>query len=160
MIYTSLPQFTPHLQKGRPLIALDIGTVRIGIAISDVEYILATPHSAYERRNTRQDMGYLGKLATDTKAIGFVLGLPLAMDGSEGDNCVAVRSFANHLHKKTGLPILLKDERMSTAASTRALSESGMTRKKRHTLDDKMAASFILEGVLEGIKNLESRDSR
>jgi putative Holliday junction resolvase len=152
MIYESAKEFAKELKKGRPIICLDIGTVRIGIAISDLEYILATPHGAYERRNTSKDLGHFDKLATDINAIGFVLGLPLAMSGEEGENCEAVRNFAKQLLKKTGLPILLKDERMSTAASTRALSESGMTRKKRQSLDDKMAASFILEGVLSSIK--------
>jgi putative Holliday junction resolvase len=154
MIYQFLPDFAPHLKKGQPIIGLDVGAVKIGIALSDREYIIASPHEVYQRRNTRQDMGHLGKLATDENAVGFVIGLPLELDGSEGENCAFVRTFANQLHKKTGLPVLLKDERFSTAAASRALSESGMTRKKRDGLDDKLAAAFVLEGVLEGIRNL------
>lgn len=153
MIHESAKEFAKELKKGQPIICLDVGTARIGIAISDVEYIIASPYGVYERRNTRQDMGHIAQLAKDENAIGFVIGLPLAMDGSEGENCEAVRNFANQLLKKTGLSILLKDERLSTSSATRALSESGMTRKKRQSLDDKLAASFILEGVLSSIRD-------
>ncbi len=152
MIQQNIQEFKKLLIKGRPLIGLDIGTVRIGIAISDREYIIATPLNVYERRNISQDIGHLGKLASDENACGFVVGLPLGLDGSEGDNCQLIRNFCNKLYKKTALPILLKDERMSTAAATRALAESGMTRKKRQTLDDKVAASYILQGVIDLVK--------
>jgi putative Holliday junction resolvase len=155
MIYESIKDFALHLKKGRAIIGLDIGTSRIGIAISDTEYIIASPHEIYERRNTRQDLGHINKLAEDENAIAFVIGLPLALNGAEGDNCELVRVFANQLFKKTNLPILLKDERMSTAASSRVLSESGMTRKKRQSLDDKLAAGFILQGVLDTLKHCD-----
>jgi putative Holliday junction resolvase len=155
MIYESVKDFAPVIKKGQPLICLDVGTVKIGIAISDRELIIASPYAVYERRNTRQDMGYLGKLAADENACAIVIGLPLQMNGEEGENCQIIRSFASQLFKKTNLPILLKDERFSTAAATRTLTEVGMTRKKRQGLDDKLAAGFVLEGVLSGIKNLE-----
>ena len=153
MIYESIEEFSQNVQKGQALIGLDIGSVRIGIAISDLEHIIASPHDIYERRNFSKDMGHLGKLAADENSCGFVIGLPLAMDGTEGENCELVRNFAKKLLKKTNLPIFLKDERMSTSAATRALSESGMTRKKRESLDDKLAASYILQGVIDSLKN-------
>ena len=152
MIHQTIQEFEKSLVKGRPIIGLDIGTVRIGIAISDREYIIATPYDVYERRNISQDIGHLGKLATDENAGGFVVGLPLGLDGSEGENCQLIRNLCNKLVKKTRLPVLLKDERMSTAAATRALSETGMTRKKRQSLDDKVAAGYILQGVIDMLK--------
>ncbi len=152
MIYNLIPDFSKQLVSGKRLIGLDIGAARIGIAISDVNRIIATPHSVYEHRNMRQDLGHINGLITAEDACGVVIGLPLTMAGKEEDNCLKIRSFAEKLHKKNGLPIFLQDERMSTAAVTRALQEYDMTRKKRQAVDDKLAASYILQCCLDSIK--------
>lgn len=153
MIHENINEFRKNTEKGRILIGLDVGAARIGIAISDVEHMIASPHDVYTRRNMRQDIGHFGQLAVDENACAIVIGLPLAMDGSEGENCALIRNFAAKLHKKTGLPIFLQDERMSTAAVTRSLQEADMTRKKRQSLDDKLAAGYILQGVLDMVKS-------
>lgn len=149
MILENIQEFKNHVIKGRPLIGLDIGTVRIGIALSDIQHIIASPHSIYERRNMRQDLGHIGALAASENACAFIVGLPLGLDGQEGENCEIIRSFCNKLYKKTTLPVFLKDERMSTAAANRALLDAGVKRKERHSLDDKIAASYILQSVID-----------
>jgi len=145
--------FAKEIEKNRALIGLDIGEKSIGVAISDTTHIIASPDSVYTRRNISKDLGYLNEYIQKLNIGGIVIGLPLDLSGQEGENCEKVRAFATKLHKKTSLPVLLKDERMSTASATRALKESGMTRKKRELLDDKVAASYILQGVLDLLKS-------
>ncbi|PIR37782.1 MAG: Holliday junction resolvase RuvX [Alphaproteobacteria bacterium CG11_big_fil_rev_8_21_14_0_20_39_49] len=149
MITVNTKEFFEYIQTSGALLGLDMGKAKIGIAICDAERIISSPMEIYQRRNISKDMGHLGKLCKDNCIVAIVIGLPLEMDGSENENCESVRNFADKLNKKTGLPILLKDERMSTAAATRALSETGMTRKKRQSLDDKVAASIILQSAIE-----------
>ncbi len=151
MIYENIQDFSKIIQEDRRILCLDIGLVGIGVALSDLRQVIASPHSVYKRRNMSQDMGHLAKLAADEEVTGIVVGFPLELDGTEGKNCAKVRHFAGKLYKKASLPILLQDERMSTAAATRALKESNMTRKKRESLDDKVAASYILQVVLDGL---------
>lgn len=149
MITVSTKEFFETIAKSGALLGLDMGKAKIGIAICDSERIISSPMETYQRRNMSKDMGHLGKLCSDNAIVAIVMGLPLELNGSENENCESVRNFANKLNKKTGLTILLKDERMSTAAATRALSETGMTRKKRQELDDKVAASIILQSAIE-----------
>ena len=156
MITISIKEFQNNLTNPEhqgALLSLDIGKTRIGIAISDINLIIANPFETYIRRNLSKDIGYIGRLSLDNHIKGIVIGYPLQLDGTEGENCLNIRNFSNKLFKKTNLPIFLKDERMSTASATRALSESGMTRKKRHSLDDKTAAALILTDVLEMLRN-------
>jgi putative Holliday junction resolvase len=148
MITIDIKEFFSLVPKTGVLLGLDMGKAKIGIAISDTNRIISSPIDTYQRRNMSKDLGHLGKFCTDNEVEGIIIGLPLELDGSENENCELVRNFANKLNKKTILPILLKDERMSTASATRALSETGMTRKKRESLDDKVAASIILQSVL------------
>ncbi len=149
MITINTKEFFKNISNSGALMGLDMGKSRIGIAICDANRIISSPMEAYIRRNMSKDLGHLGKYCTDNEIVGIIMGLPLELDGSENENCESVRHFANKLNKKIGLPILLKDERMSTSAATRALSETGMTRKKRQSLDDKVAASIILQSVIE-----------
>lgn len=148
MILQNIHEWAVILPTAGPLLGLDIGMARIGLALSDRERMIATPFEVYTRRNMSQDLGHINAFGVKEQVAGIVVGLPLQLDGMEGENCVAVRHFSQKLEKKTGLPVLLYDERMSTAAATRALSEAGMTRKKRQSLDDKLAASLVLQEVL------------
>ncbi len=94
-------------------------------------------------------MGHIARMVRENNAVGFVIGLPLAPDGSEGENCVEVRLFAAKIVKKLNLPILLFDERFSTAAVTRSMQDAGVKRKDRHKADDKLAAGYILQTVVD-----------
>lgn len=154
MITTNIKEFANSFKTSGAILGIDYGGTKIGIAVSDSNRIVATAREIYQRRDMRKDIGYLGKFATNNKICAIVLGLPLDGDGQEGENCKKIRSFAAKLHKKTNLPIMLQDERMSTAEATNILAESGMTRKKRNAIDDKVAAGIILQAVLEGIKKV------
>jgi putative holliday junction resolvase len=131
------------------LIGLDLGTKTIGVAASDPDRRLATAVETISRRRFGDDAAHLFKLAGERGAVGFVLGLPLNMDGSEGPRAQATRAFARNLAKLTELPIALWDERLSTAAVERVLIEADVSRSKRKAVIDQHAAAYILQGALD-----------
>lgn len=149
MITNSLTEFFSLLPEHCKLMGIDYGEARIGIATCDVMHMIASPHSTYHRRNMRQDMGHLNALMNEESVKGIVMGLPLAMDGTENEACETVRHFAQKLEKKSAIPILFWDERLSTQAVTRSLSEYNFSRRKAQSVDDKLAATYILQQVLD-----------
>lgn len=149
MIYEDIKEFANIIPQMGALAGIDYGQARIGLATSDALHTIATAQETYHRRNMNKDLGYINQWCQEREITGIILGLPLELSGEEEEACVQVRHFANKLIKKTSLPIFLQDERLSTAAVTRALQESDMTRKKRQSVDDKLAASYILQLVLD-----------
>jgi putative Holliday junction resolvase len=135
------------------LIGLDLGTKTVGVAVSDPDRKLATPVVTIARSRFAGDAERLLKLAEDRRAVGFVLGLPLNMDGSEGPRAQATRAFARNLAKLTALPIALWDERLSTAAVERVLIEADASRRKRKAVIDQHAAAYILQGALDRLRH-------
>ena len=133
-------------------IGLDIGTVRIGIATSDILGMFATSYEVYKRRNLFLDAKYMAELALKLDADTFVIGLTLKMNGEEGDSVKMVREFADELKKHTDIPIVFMDERLSTVSAERILIESNMRREKRKTVIDKVAAEIILQNYLDKLK--------
>jgi putative Holliday junction resolvase len=131
------------------LLGLDLGTKTIGIAASDPDRRLATAVETIERKNFTADAARLLQLATERNAAGFVLGLPINMDGSEGPRAQSTRAFARNLAGRTELPIALWDERLSTAAVERELIAADVSRRKRAAVIDQHAAIFILQGALD-----------
>jgi putative Holliday junction resolvase len=131
------------------LIGLDLGTKTIGVATSDPDRRLATAVETISRQRFGDDAAQLFKLAAERRAVGFVLGLPINMDGSEGPRAQATRAFARNLAKLTELPIALWDERLSTAAVERALIDADVSRSKRKAVIDQHAAAYILQGALD-----------
>ena len=131
------------------LIGLDLGTKTIGVAASDPDRRLAAPVETVARKRFGLDAQRLLDLAAERRAIGFVLGLPINMDGSEGARAQSTRAFARNLAKLTALPIALWDERLSTAAVERALIAADASRAKRKAVIDQHAASYILQGALD-----------
>jgi putative Holliday junction resolvase len=131
------------------LIGLDLGTKTIGVAASDPDRRLAATVETIERTNFTKDAARLLHLAAERKAVGFVLGLPINMDGSEGPRAQSTRAFARNLAGRTELPIGLWDERLSTAAVERELIGADASRKKRAKVIDQHAAVFILQGALD-----------
>ena len=136
----------------KKIIGLDIGTVRIGIATSDILGILASSYEVYKRRNMYLDTRYMVTLANKLDADTFVIGLPLKLDGSEGDSVQMVREFAEELSKLTDAKIVFQDERLSTVSAERILIESNMRREKRKDVIDQVAATIILQNHLDKIK--------
>lgn len=131
------------------LMCLDLGTKTIGVAVSDIGRRIASPLTLIERRKFGVDAEALLKLAEEKEVAAIVLGLPLNMDGSEGPRAQATRAFGRNLAARTPLPIVYWDERLSTAAVTRTLIDADASRKRREALVDKMAAAFILQGLLD-----------
>ena len=135
------------------LLGLDLGTKTIGVAVSDPDRKLAAPVVTIARARFTNDAERLLELAAERRVVGFVLGLPLNMDGSEGPRAQATRAFARNLAKLTALPIALWDERLSTAAVERVLIEADASRRKRKAVIDQHAAAYILQGALDRLSH-------
>jgi putative holliday junction resolvase len=137
------------------LLGLDLGTKTIGVATSDPDRRLATGVETIARTRFAADAERLMTLAAQRKAVGFVLGLPLNMDGSEGPRAQSTRAFARNFSQLTQLAIALWDERLSTVAVERELIGMDMSRARRAKVIDEHAAIFILQGALDRLsKNL------
>lgn len=144
-----LEEAAPHLPARGALIGLDLGTKTIGVAASDPDRKLAAGVETIARKTFTADADRILALAAERRAVGFVLGLPLNMDGSEGPRAQSTRSFARNFAKRTALPIALWDERLSTAAVERELIAADASRAKRAAVIDQHAAAFILQGALD-----------
>ncbi len=131
------------------LIGLDLGSKTIGVAASDPDRRLAAPVETIARKRFNRDAERLFALAAERRAVGFVLGLPVNMDGTEGPRAQGTRAFARQLAALTALPIALWDERLSTAAVERALIAADASRSKRKAVIDQHAAAYILQGALD-----------
>jgi putative Holliday junction resolvase len=131
------------------LLGLDLGDKTIGVATCDPDRKLATGVETIARTKFTADARRLLALAAERNAAGFVLGLPINMDGSEGPRAQATRAFARNFSKLTELPIALWDERLSTAAVERDLIAADVSRAKRAVVIDQHAAAYILQGALD-----------
>ena len=146
-----ISELKSHLKKGERLLGLDLGSKTIGIALSDVMRTIATPMETIRRVKFTKDAERLLSIIDEQNIGGLVLGLPKNMDGSEGPRCQSTRQFARNIAEKTDVPICFWDERLSTVAVTRTLLEADTSRKRRNELVDKMAASYILQGLLDNL---------
>lgn len=142
------------LPASGPLIGLDLGTKTIGVATSDPARRLATGVETIKRKNFSTDAARILSLADERSAAGFVLGLPLNMDGSEGPRVQSTRAFARNFARLTGLPIMFWDERLSTSAAERELIAADMSRARRAAVIDQHAAIFILQGALDRLAHV------
>jgi len=131
------------------MLGLDLGTKTIGLALSDLRRTIASPLAVIRRTKFQADLLELRRAIETHRPVALVLGLPVNMDGSEGTRAQATRGFARNIERELGLPILFWDERLSTAAVTRTLIEADASRKRRGEVVDKVAAAYILQGVLD-----------
>lgn len=137
--------------KGR-IVALDVGSTTIGIATCDDNRIIASGNLTITRRKWSADKGALAAMIEGNGVVGIVIGYPLNMDGTSGPRAQATRAFARTLQEEFDLPLLLWDERMSTQAVVRMMEkEADLSRARRDELVDKLAASYILQGVLDAL---------
>ncbi len=139
------------LPRGARLMGLDLGTKTVGLALSDVDRRIATPLDTVRRTKFRADSDEILRHAARHGVAALVLGLPLNMDGTEGQRVQSTKAFARNLAALTPLPIVFWDERLSTAAVTRALIEADASRARRGEVVDRMAAAYILQGLLDRI---------
>ena len=158
MAIVDFPELKARLVRDGRLMALDVGTKTIGVATSDVLRSLATPLTTLKRGKLAADLAALVQLAARHEIRALAIGLPLNMDGSEGPRCQSVRQFAANIEKHgppalAALPIVLQDERLSTAAVTRGMIEDyDMSRARRAERIDAAAAAWILESALARLK--------
>lgn len=135
-------------ESGR-LIGIDAGTKTLGLALSDVRRTIASPLETIRRTKFTNDAGRLFALIDEHGVSGVVLGLPRNLDGTEGPRAQATRALARNLNKLSPLPILLWDERLTTAEAERMLIDADQTRKRRAEVIDKLAATIILQSALD-----------
>ncbi len=150
----TLDELAARLDGRARLFGIDLGTKTIGIALSDVERRIATPLETIQRVKFTRDVERLSALVTQFEVAALVVGLPLNMDGSEGPRVQSTRTFVRQIGPIIGLPVCFWDERLSTAAVTRALIEQDVSRAKRNAVVDRMAAAYILEGALQRLRHI------
>jgi len=143
-----------HWPERGALIGLDLGTKTIGVAVSDPDRKLATGIETIQRKTFTADAARLLALSGERQVVGFILGLPINMDGSEGPRAQSTRAFARNFARQTELAIGLWDERLSTVAVERELIGMDMSRAKRAKVIDEHAAIFILQGALDRLATL------
>jgi putative Holliday junction resolvase len=141
------------LARGQRLIGLDSGSRTIGVALSDVSLLLASPYGSLRRGKLAANATDIAAIARKEGAGGLVIGLPLSMDGTAGPAAQAARDWAHALSAATGLPATLWDERLSSAAVNRFLiDDADLSRKRRADLVDRLAAAYMLQGALDATK--------
>jgi putative Holliday junction resolvase len=151
--------FVDASQGGPRLIGIDLGTKTIGLALCDVGRRIASPLETIRRVKFTPDVARLRGLCEAHRVGGLVIGLPLNMDGSEGPRVQATRAFVRNLKPILDLPVLFWDERLSTAAVTRALIAADASRAKRSEVVDKLAAAYILQGCLDTMRGVLGEES-
>ena len=142
-----------QLRPGQRLLGLDLGEKTIGLALSDTLLTVATPFKTLKRGRFKADTAILLDLVAEHGIGGLIVGLPLIMDGSEGPSVQSARAFARNFAALSECPLVLVDERLSTAAVTRTLLEADTSRRRRAEIVDKMAAAYILQGALDQLRN-------
>ena len=155
-VFETLEDFAAVLPPFTAIAGLDLGTVTIGVAVSDSLLSIATPLETIKRKKFGLDVDKLDAIIAKRALSGIVLGLPRNMDGSEGPRAQSTRAFARNLSARCPLPITFWDERLSTVAAERALLEADTSRKRRAEVIDHVAAGFILQGALDRLRNLRN----
>lgn len=141
------------LAAGSRLMGFDLGSKTIGIAVSDRTLAVASPVETIKRTKFAKDAERIEALIAELGVGGLVVGLPVNMDGSEGPRCQSARAFANNLLKRRDMPLAFWDERLSTAAVERMMTdEADLSRRRRGELVDKLAAAWILQGLLDALR--------
>lgn len=158
MSVTDLAGLAAAIAPGRRLLGLDVGKKTLGLALSDVLLTIASPLTVVRRTRLAADLRALAGIVEEHAVGGFVLGLPVEMNGREGPRCQSVRQFGRDLAMALPLPCAFWDERLSTAAVERVLiGEADLSRRRRAALVDKLAAAYILQGALDALAALRPR---
>lgn len=150
MSILSNDEFRESVPQGMRIMGLDMGSKTVGVSLSDVLHMIASPLETIRRKKFRDDAARFLTIVKDHEVGGVLLGLPLSMDGTEGPRCQSTRAFARNLGEVINLPITFWDERLSTSAVERMLVDDvDMSRKRRGEIIDKLAAVYILQGFLD-----------
>ncbi len=152
MAIVTLGELNALLEREQRLMGLDLGTKTIGLALSDLFRVVATPLQTIRRTKFTKDAKAIQDLVAEHRVGGLVLGLPVSMDGTEGPRCQSARQFADNFGELLNIPISFWDERLSTAAVERMMiREMDISRKRRAKAIDKAAAAYILQGALDAM---------
>ena len=149
----NIKEFKTGLPVRKAVLGIDYGSKRMGLAVSDLSCTIATPYKILYRREISADMAELRKIMAEKEIGAVVMGLPLKMNGEEGEIAAEVRKFAAILDENFKFPVLLWDERLSSSAMENFLiKEADLSRKKRAKVLDASAAAYILQGALDALK--------
>jgi putative Holliday junction resolvase len=138
--------------RGR-LLGLDYGTKRVGLALSNLDQTIATPHETYERKDDVQDARHLARTVQEYSVVGLVVGLPVHISGDEGEKAREARAFGTWAARATKLPVAFTDERYTTAQADEHLFAAQVSPKKRRALRDMLAAQILLQSFLDSPRN-------
>tara|TARA_B100000676_G_scaffold311992_2_gene384215 strand:- start:1642 stop:2145 length:504 start_codon:yes stop_codon:yes gene_type:complete len=153
MTVRKLIDFVELLPPNRRLLGLDIGEKTVGLALSDLSRTVATPMRTLVLKKFSKVAVQILDICVDHEVAALIIGLPVNMDGTEGPRCQSVRQFARNLAAHFDMEMAFWDERLSTVAVTKTMIEADISRNKRAKNVDKLAASYILQGALDFIKN-------
>lgn len=154
MLVNSSAEFLSALPQTGRIMALDVGSTTIGLALSDGLRSIASPLETIDRKKFSKDLAQLQSLIEKHAVGGLVIGNPLNMDGSAGPRTQSTRTFVSNISKSIALPMLLWDERLSTMAVERMMvDEADLSRARRAELVDKLAASYMLQGFLDSLSS-------
>ena len=156
MAIVELAELKRLIAPGGRLLGLDVGSKTIGIAISDSALRVAAPVEVLKRGRFAEDAERLRHLVADRRVGGFILGLPISLDGKEGPRSQSVRQFARNLVAAIDLPLAFWDERFSTIGAGHALSEAEVSHRRKGEVIDKLAAAYILQGALDRLARLDA----
>ena len=149
----NIKEFKENLKPSRAVLGFDYGAKRLGAAVSDLLLTVATPYKIINRGSWAQDAEKNKKIIAEKEVGGIVFGLPLQMNGEEGEIAGEVRAFAAKLEKEVSLPVAFWDERLSSSAMENFLiKEADLSRAKRRKVLDAQAAAYILQGFLDALK--------
>ena len=148
-----MSESTPAFPASGRLAGIDYGTVRIGIAVSDPDWILASPLENYDRKSDAADLEFFKQLFVEEKIAGIVVGLPVHTDGQESQKSVEAREFGKALQGTANLPVAFFDERYTSRMANEILATGGMTSKKKKKRLDMIAAQIMLSSFMESAKN-------
>lgn len=155
MIAADLAAFAAGLPRGGRLMGLDLGTKTIGVALADAGWSFASPLETVARTKLAPDLARLSAIIAAQYIVGLVLGHPINMDGTRGPRAQATRAFARDAARVLALPLLLWDERLSTAEAERVMIGQDLSRAKRAARIDSHAAAIILQGALDALAHVE-----
>lgn len=135
------------------VLGIDYGDARIGLAMSDINMMLASPLETYQAKSMRTSIDYISALVKEKQVELIVIGMPLNMDGTKGERADKTESFGSVLEKVSGVKVEYKDERLSTVSAEKTLISNGMRRDKRKEVIDTLSAQIILQGYLDRKRN-------
>ena len=154
MIKENISEFFNDTKRVGPLLGIDLGEKRVGLAISDITQSIASNYTTLEKKKFSLFSHDLQSIIDKETICGMIIGFPLNMDGSEGPKCQSTRDFAKNFSKIVDIPITFWDERLTTVAAEKSLLLADLSRKKRRLVIDSIAAVLILQNALDRLKNI------